>query len=99
MPPPVWVFLAGTVVSTLILKLDKPYLINVPDSLKHGIVFPHFGDAFAHAALLLPLAYLVVTLLSDRRDRVAGDDRGRGQDRHLSPPVRPGPDLAGHGRF
>ena len=63
MPPPVWVFLAGTVVSTLILKLDKPYLINVPDSLKHGIVFPHFGDAFAHAALLLPLAYLVFTLL------------------------------------
>jgi MFS superfamily sulfate permease-like transporter len=63
MPPPVWVFLAGTVVSTLILKLDKPYLIDVPDSLKHGIVFPHFGDAFDHAALLLPLAYLVVTLV------------------------------------
>ena len=63
MPPPVWVFFAGTLVSTLILKLDKPHLINVPDSLKHGIVFPHFGDAFAHAALLLPLAYLVVTLL------------------------------------
>ena len=63
MPPPVWVFFAGTVVSTFILKLDKPYLINVPDSLKHGVVFPQFGDAFAHAALLLPLAYLVVTLL------------------------------------
>ena len=63
MPPPVWVFFAGTVVSTFILKLDKPYLIDVPDSLKHGIVFPHFGDAFAHAALWLPLAYLVVTLL------------------------------------
>ncbi len=63
MPPPVWVFFAGTVVSTFILKLDKPNLINVPDSLKHGVVFPQFGDAFAHAALLLPLAYLVVTLL------------------------------------
>ena len=63
MPPPVWVFFAGTLVSTFILKLDKPHLINVPDSLKHGVVFPQFGDAFTHAALLLPLAYLVVTLL------------------------------------
>ena len=63
MPPPVWVFFAGTLVSTFILKLDKPHLINVPDPLKHGVVFPQFGDAFAHAALLLPLAYLVVTLL------------------------------------
>jgi carbonic anhydrase len=63
MPPPVWVFFAGTVVSTFILKLDKSHLINVPDSLEHGVVFPHFGEAFTHAALLLPLAYLVVTLL------------------------------------
>ncbi len=63
MPPPVWVFLAGTVVDTLILKLDNRYLINVPDAFEHAIVFPHFGDAFAHAVLLLPLAYLVVTLL------------------------------------
>ena len=63
MPPPVWVFLVGTVVATFILKLDKHYLINVPGSLKHGIVFPHFGDAFTHAQLLLPLVYVVVTLL------------------------------------
>ena len=63
MPPPVWVFFAGTVVSTFILKLDKPHLINVPDSLKRGVVFPQFGDAFSHAALWFPLAYLVVTLL------------------------------------
>ena len=63
MPPPVWVFLAGTMVSTFILKLDKSHLINVPDSLEHGIVFPQFGEAFTNAALWLPLAYLVVTLL------------------------------------
>ena len=63
MPPPVWVFLGGTVVSTLILKVDKSHLINVPDSLEHGLVFPHFSEAFTNAALLLPLAYLVVTLL------------------------------------
>jgi MFS superfamily sulfate permease-like transporter len=63
MPPPVWVFVAGSVFSTLILKLDKHYLINVPDSLEHGLVFPQFGEAFTNTALLLPLAYLVVTLL------------------------------------
>ncbi len=63
LPPPVWVFFVGTVVSTFILKLDKHFLINVPGSLKHGIVFPHFGDVFTHAELLLPLVYVVVTLL------------------------------------
>ena len=63
LPPPVWVFFAGTVVSTFILKLDKHYLINVPGSLMHGVVFPQFGDVFAHAALWIPLAYLVVTLV------------------------------------
>jgi len=57
------VFLVGTVVSTFILKLDKHILINVPGSLKHGIVFPHFADAFSHAELLLPLIYVVITLL------------------------------------
>jgi carbonic anhydrase len=62
MPPPVWVFLAGTVVSTFILGLGKRYLITVP-GLKHAIVLPHFGDAFTHAELLLPLAYVVVTLV------------------------------------
>jgi carbonic anhydrase len=63
MPPPVWVFLGGTLVSTFVLKLDKHYLINIPDSLEHGIVFPHFGEAFSDAAIWLPLAYLVITLL------------------------------------
>ena len=63
MPPPVADLLAGTLIGTFILKFDKRCLINVPDSLEHGIVFPQFGAAFTHAALLLPLAYLVVTLL------------------------------------
>ncbi len=63
MPPPVWVFVAGTVISTFALKLDKHYLIKVPSSLRHGFVFPRFGDVFAHAELWVPLAYLVVTLL------------------------------------
>jgi MFS superfamily sulfate permease-like transporter len=63
LPPPVWVFIAGTLFSAFILKLAKPYLIDVPDPLKHGIVLPQFSDAFTHAALLAPLAYLVVTLV------------------------------------
>jgi carbonic anhydrase len=63
LPPPVWVFFVGTLVSTFALKLDKHYLINVPGSVLHGVVFPHFGDVFTHTALWLPLAYLVVTLV------------------------------------
>lgn len=63
LPPPVWVFVAGTFVGTLLLKLDKQYLINVPGSLLHGVVFPRFGEVFAHATLWIPLAYLVVTLV------------------------------------
>lgn len=63
MPPPVWVFLFGTVVSRLVLGIDKQCLINVPESpLKHGVVFPDFG-ALAQAALWLPLGYLVFLLL------------------------------------
>lgn len=63
MPPPVWVFLAGTLVSVFILKLDEHYLINVPGSLMDGVVLPEFGTAFAHPELWLPLVYLVVTLV------------------------------------
>ncbi|BBX12494.1 membrane protein [Mycobacterium novum] len=63
MPPPVWVFLAGTLASVFILKLDEHYLINVPGSLMDGIVLPDFGTVFAHPGLWLPLVYLVVTLV------------------------------------
>lgn len=63
MPPPVWVFVAGTLASVFILKLDEHYLINVPGSLTDGIVMPEFGTVFAHPELWLPLIYLVVTLV------------------------------------
>lgn len=63
MPPPVWVFFAGTLASVFILKLDEQYLINVPGSLTDGVVLPDFGTVFAHPELWLPLVYLVVTLV------------------------------------
>jgi MFS superfamily sulfate permease-like transporter len=63
MPPPVWVFFAGTLASVFILKLDEHYLINVPGSLTDGVVLPQFGTVFAHPELWLPLVYLVVTLV------------------------------------
>src|SRR5512135_2354133 len=63
MPPPVWVFVFGTLVSQLVLGLDQQYLINVPEApLKHGIVLPDFG-ALTRSALWPPLAYLVFLLL------------------------------------
>jgi carbonic anhydrase len=64
MPPPVWVFLGGTLVSTLLLGLDRKFLINVPESpLQHGIVLPDFATVFAHSALWLPTGYIVFVLL------------------------------------
>lgn len=63
MPPPVWVFLFGTVVSQLFLGLDKRYLINVPEApLKHGLVFPDFG-ALVQPTLWPPMAYLIFVLV------------------------------------
>ncbi|MEB3034557.1 SulP family inorganic anion transporter [[Mycobacterium] nativiensis] len=63
LPPPVWVFFAGTLASVFILKLDEQYLINVPGSIMDGVVLPDFGTVFAHPELWLPLVYLVITLV------------------------------------
>ena len=46
MPPPVWVFICGTLASVLFLHLDRQYLINVPEApLKHGLILPNFPEA------------------------------------------------------
>ena len=64
MPPPVWVFVFGTLASLFFLHLDHKYLINVPESpLKHGIILPNFSEVFRNSHLWAPLAYIVVTLL------------------------------------
>lgn len=63
LPPPVWVFFAGTLASVFILKLDKRYLIEVPSSIMDGIVLPQFGTVFAHPELWLALGYVVLTLV------------------------------------
>ncbi len=64
MPPPVWVFIFGTLASQLFLHLDHQHLINVPEApLKHGVVLPNFAGVFTNYRLWVPLAYIVVTLL------------------------------------
>jgi MFS superfamily sulfate permease-like transporter len=64
MPPPVWIFFLGTLVSRLFLSIDAANLIDVPKNpLENGIVWPQFGVAFGHSQLWLPLLYIVVTLL------------------------------------
>ncbi len=47
LPPPVWVFFLGTLASVFILKLDRQYLIDVPNSVMDGVVMPQFGTVFA----------------------------------------------------
>ncbi len=64
MPPPVWVFLFGTLVNALFLHLGQEYLINVPEApLKHGLVLPDFPSVLRNAGLWAPLAYIIFTLL------------------------------------
>jgi MFS superfamily sulfate permease-like transporter len=64
MPPPVWVFIFGTLTSVLFLNLDRPYLVNVPEApLKHGLVLPNFPDAIRNVHLWVPLTYIVLTLV------------------------------------
>jgi MFS superfamily sulfate permease-like transporter len=64
MPPPVWVFLAGTIVSTLFLQLGAENLISVPEApLKNGVVLPDFLGIANDQTLWLSAALLVITLV------------------------------------
>jgi len=64
MPPPVWVFFAGTIASRFFLNVGDANLINVPEApLKHGIVLPNFQDVFSHPRMWDELAYLVFVLI------------------------------------
>jgi carbonic anhydrase len=64
MPPPVWVFVLGTITSTFFLQIDAENLIKVPDApLKNGVVLPDFNGIINNQALWLTAAMLVVTLV------------------------------------
>lgn len=64
MPPPVWIFFAGTLVSYFFLNLGSANLINIPERwLENGLVIPHFDRIFSTPATWLPLAYVVVVLI------------------------------------
>jgi carbonic anhydrase len=64
MPPPVWAFFIGTVVSLLFLQVGAENLISIPESpLKHGIALPHVWEAMQSPQTWLPLAYIVLLLL------------------------------------
>jgi MFS superfamily sulfate permease-like transporter len=65
MPPPVWVFFAGTLASSLWLHLDERFLIHVPDPLQHGIVLPRFSTVWQMPQLwptILYFAFLLVLI-------------------------------------
>src|SRR5580765_1114884 len=59
--PLVVVGLAG--LTAWFLGLEDKYLIHVPsDIFEHGIVFPHWGEAFSRPDLYWPLLLTVITL-------------------------------------
>lgn len=64
MPPPVWVFFLGTIISTLCLHVGAENLIHVPEApLKNGIVMPDFQGIVQQQTLWLTAAMLMVTLV------------------------------------
>jgi carbonic anhydrase len=64
MPPPVWVFVGGTIIATLVLNLDTKYLIDVPEApLANGVVMPDFAGVWNDHSVWLPFFVLIVTLL------------------------------------
>jgi MFS superfamily sulfate permease-like transporter len=63
MPPPVWVFFIGTIVSSQVLRLDDRFLIHVPNPFEHGVVLPKFQDVFSNPHMWFETAYLIFLLL------------------------------------
>ena len=64
MPPPVWVFLGGTLAAQLFLGIQGSKLIHVPAApLANGVVLPNISGILHDQSLWLPLAWIVVTLL------------------------------------
>jgi MFS superfamily sulfate permease-like transporter len=64
MPPPVWAFFIGTVLSLFFLKISGENLITIPKSpLEHGVAMPHLVEALHAPQTWLPLAYIVFLLL------------------------------------
>ena len=59
--PLVVIILAG--LTAWFLGIEEKYLIKVPsDIFEHGIVFPHWAEAFSRPDLYWPLALTVITL-------------------------------------
>ena len=59
--PLVVIVLAG--LTAWFLGVEEKYLIKVPsDIFEHGIVFPHWGEAFSNPDLYWPIALTVITL-------------------------------------
>jgi carbonic anhydrase len=60
--PLVVITLAG--LAAWLLELPEQYLIHVPSDLfEHGIVFPHFAEAFSRPDLYWPLVLTIITLV------------------------------------
>lgn len=64
MPPPVWAFFLGTLISVFFLRIDTDNLIHVPDApLKNGITLPDFRSIIDDQTIWLAAALGVVTLV------------------------------------
>jgi len=57
------VVIAMAALTAWFLGLEEKWLIHVPsDIFEHGIVFPHFAEAFSRSDLWWPLVLIIITL-------------------------------------
>lgn len=64
MPPPVWVFIGGTVIAQLALGIAPEFCINIPENpLRNGFQLPHFSHVLTTPALWAPLGYTIFLLV------------------------------------
>lgn len=64
LPPPVWVFIGGGLISYLFLNIGQENRINIPENpLQSGFVLPHFDRIISAPHTWGALAYLVFLLI------------------------------------
>lgn len=63
-PPPVWVFICGTIAAQLIFGIDAEHCIQIPENpLRNGMQMPHFGRILHAPDTWLSLGYVVFVLI------------------------------------
>ena len=98
MPPPVWVFLGGTLAAQLFLGIQGSKLINVPAApLANGVVLPNISGHPARPESMASPGLDRCHSVAHRRHGVAGHHRRGRPHRPLAAQIRSGQHPVCHG--